>query len=107
MVNLITSYGKDGRLDICDQLFRDCLLNKNNEYAPFVKLNMMEIYNAIIDAYGGNGDIERAIKICKEMENPSIATYIILLKSCSRFGHIEIGEDIWRNLIKDKSVRYD
>ena len=107
MVNLITLYGKMGRLDVCDQLFAECLENRGREYAQFETLNINEVYNAMIDAHGNGGDIEMAMTLCSEMESPSISTFIILLKCCSRCGDVDTGQRIWSELIQRKEDRFN
>ena len=114
MVLLIAVYSKLGELAQCDALFRVCEREADREYARFERFELRDAFNAIIDAHGANGDLERALALFGEMKNrercaPNIATFIILLKSCARCGDVERAEAIWSGaeFIGDDAVRFN
>lgn len=98
-ITLINMYGKCGMLHICDEIF-----DKSNKE--------IGIWNAIIYAYGRNGDIIKAKQLFDTMRNESklrgdYRTFIVLINACSHSGYIDEAKDIWENQINDDVIKYN
>ena len=103
-INLINFYGKCGYIKQAEKIFYDEILINKNCFE-------ISIWNAMIKAYGINGDIKNAKNLLNKMKKNNInkdrKTYIILLNACSHCGDLNQALNIWKNQIKDKNIKYD
>eukprot|EP01083_Nonionella_stella_P091443 255674_1 len=99
--NLIHLFGKCGMMSVCQQLFEDSK-----------QKNCSEIWNAMINAFGRNGDMKSAMHYFNTMKQEiGIAVdrkvYISLLNACSHSGDVKQAQNIWRHEIEDEHIKYD
>eukprot|EP01083_Nonionella_stella_P282206 960369_1 len=90
-MHLIGLYGKCNRLDLCDDIFEQIKRTQSHKYESEIK-----IWNAMMNAYGRNGQIQRVLDLLDTMTRetqlkPDGKTYCILLNACKShdyFDHI-------------------
>lgn len=104
---LINMYGKCGQLVVCEQIFDDIKQHETDKYHKETV-----IWNAMIHAYGRNGDIDKAQKLYHKMKNEigvdvDSKTYILLLNALSHSGEVTEAKDLWENEIIDANIKYD
>ena len=68
------------------------------------------IWNAMINAYGINGELMKAKDLLNDMREkgimPDSKTFISLIHCCSHCGDLEEGRKIWEE-INDDEVKYN
>eukprot|EP01083_Nonionella_stella_P041545 112595_1 len=105
--NLINMYGKCGMFDVCIALFEEI---KHTQWETY--RTEIAIWNAMMDTYGRNGDIDgmqRLLDLMKEDTDlkPNTKTYTIFISGCSHSGHVDQAMDLWQNDIKEDTIKYD
>ena len=91
------------KLELCQQLF------DSND------IKNTAICNAMINAYGRNGNSIKGIAIYNEyFKNdgqyklvPDLNTFNYLMNACNHAGDIQLATQIWENEIKDTKFKYD
>eukprot|EP01083_Nonionella_stella_P074791 203004_1 len=106
-INLINMYGKNGRVEVCQDIFDDI---KQKEYHKYCK--EITIWNAMIYAYGFNGNIDKVKQLFDEMIHdihliPIKKTYAVLFNALGHCNDIDNAYNIWRLDIRNHDVRYD
>jgi len=83
--------------DMCMQIFDNM---KNKE---------IKSWNAMMNAYGMNGELEKANNLLLDMKNngimPDAKTYIVLIHCCSHCGDIKEAKRIWNDV--DENIKYN
>ena len=99
-ISLINMYGKCGMIDICKEIFYSNIEEQD-----------ISIWNAMINAYGINGDIKNSRNLLNEMKNkkimPDLKTFISLIHSCCHCNDIQQANDIWYNEINNNDIKYN
>mmetsp|Transcript_4086 Transcript_4086/g.3674 ORF Transcript_4086/g.3674 Transcript_4086/m.3674 type:complete len:247 (+) Transcript_4086:48-788(+) len=87
-----------------DDLFRLYLVFQEMKYNPAIQLDTA-VYNTLINACAGVGDIDRALETMTAMQEngiePNVITYTSLIKACafnSRNEMIELAENIFNEM---------
>eukprot|EP01083_Nonionella_stella_P005605 16231_1 len=94
--HLIHMYGKSGMLDECSRIFDQTK-------------SEISIWNAMIHAYGRNGDVANAEDVFQRMDvvKPDSKTYKLLISSYSHSGDADKAQSIWLHKIEDDRIKYD
>ena len=106
-ISLINFYGKCSMLSICEEIIGEIENNEPQKYRTEIG-----IWNAMIHAFGRNGDLERvhAIyeRICDELEcEPDRKTFILMLNACGHCGDVERAQVIWNEEIESEEMKRD
>eukprot|EP01083_Nonionella_stella_P155451 502167_1 len=101
-INLINLYGKCGMLGTCDEIF-----DGSDNAAKDIR-----IWNAIMKAYGRNGDAIKAKQILNEMMccgelKPDSQMFKTLINAYSHCGDENEAKMLWQTGISDEEVKYD
>eukprot|EP01083_Nonionella_stella_P028886 79610_1 len=95
---LIDMFGKCGMIEVCQQILSD---SKRG----------IAVLNAMIMAFGRNGDVESAKQFydtnIKPLNIADRQTFIYLLNSCSHCGELKDAQNIWKNEIQDEKLKYN
>ena len=99
-INMINFHGRCGNMDKAEDVFNEYLLNvkKNNE-----SMVEVEIYHAMLKAYGRNGISNKAGEIFSYLQRNKMVnerTYKLLITAYSHCGDMDHIEEIWINDIK-------
>ena len=95
-INLIEFYAKCGSLATSQEMFDD------------IECKDISVWNAMIKAYGRNGDIESALRIYERMDvEANCKTFTILLNACNHSGNVEEALRIWKEEMVDEDMKYD
>eukprot|EP01083_Nonionella_stella_P122369 368145_1 len=95
-MNLINFYGKCGMIQRCETIF-------NHEHYYHVG-----IWNAMLRAYGRNGDIQNTKTLFDAMKkeqidiDPDVKTYAIVMNACNHCGNVEEARNIWNHELNDE-----
>eukprot|EP01084_Bolivina_argentea_P279597 478012_1 len=106
-INLINLYGKCAMLNVCDEIFNDI---KQYEYDKY--LSQIKIWNAMIKAYGRNGNHIKATEILNEMKiktilSPDNQMLKTLINAYSHSGQEIKAKELWENEILFDELKYD
>eukprot|EP01083_Nonionella_stella_P101230 286739_1 len=97
-ITLINMYGKCSILRSCDEIF-----NRTNKHE-------IGVWNAIIYAYGRNGDIEGVKHLFHSLQlqdlQPDFRTFVALINACSHSGDCDEAKHIWHN-INPRAIKYN
>ena len=116
-------YGKSAVIEVCEHIFNENQRQSSNNYN-------VNVYNAMIHAYGRNGELSKAMQLFSDMTKvtkvtkpehdeqpqrlqqrqciiPDRKTFILLLSACSHSGDVETAKYIWREKIMDDDIKYD
>eukprot|EP01083_Nonionella_stella_P221530 791376_1 len=104
--NLIHMYGKCGMLDACE-----CILNEIRTLQYEKYTHEIRIWNAMIHAYGRNGDIDNVRKYLHAVQRIDTLsvdrnTFIAVINACSHSGNVEEAHRIWCE-IHENEIKYD
>lgn len=99
-VHLIAMYGKFGMMHEAEAVFSG------------QSARDLYLYNAMIDGYGRNGDIEAAKKmyyaIGSELGSAAnLSTFVVVLGACSHCGDSGFAATVYEEEIGDDSIKYD
>ena len=105
--NLIRMYGKCGLMGKCEEIWNDIKRRQNKKY-----FHEISIWNAMINAYGRNGDLLRATEYFRKLQSiqslkPDRNTFILMINACGHSGEEEEANRIWLNEITDDVIKYD
>ncbi|OWM71741.1 hypothetical protein CDL15_Pgr005929 [Punica granatum] len=64
-------------------------------------------WTAIISAHARHGDNDSVVELFKEMEKgvkPDLITYLSVLTACGRKGMVDVGREVFKSMIRDRSI---
>eukprot|EP01083_Nonionella_stella_P004631 13445_1 len=102
LICLIGMYGKCGQLDACKAIVNEFKRADFKQYRSEIR-----VWNAMIHAFGRNGDIKDAMKTYYIMTDgigliADYKTFIVLLNSCSHSGEVALAQNVWQNEINEE-----
>eukprot|EP01083_Nonionella_stella_P158032 513766_1 len=97
---LITFYGKCGMLRMAEDIFK-C-----------VELKDVSVWNSMINAFGRNGECNKAYQLYLEMKHartivPNDKTFIQLMNGFNHCGDMDRACTIWYDEIDDRQIKYN
>ena len=106
-VNQIEFYGKCGMTEELNEMLYNIKVNEYDKYC-----NQIVVWNALLKAFGRNGDLNKVMDIFNMMKRdtlltPDRKTWIILLNACNHCHDLNEAENIWQYEIYDLSMKFD
>ena len=94
-INLIHLYGKCGAMERCKEIFYG-----------FSCTPPLDVCNAMIHAFGRNGELEEALDLYQRMESEigleaDDKIFTSLLNACSHSGDVSTARELWNDRIRD------